>query len=249
MVLLGVNIDHVATLRQARRGDEPDPAWAAAAAQLAGAGSITLHLREDRRHVQDHDLDRVMGVTHGRVNLEMAATPAMVELACERRPAMVTLVPEGRMEVTTEGGLDVAALRVELTAAVGRLAEADIPASAFIDPDPRQVAAARDAGFQICELHTGPYALAFARSRTGSIESHDVRRELDLLEEAGDAVRRAGMLLNAGHALTYRNVGPVAAMPGMHELHIGHSIVSRAVFTGFDAAVREMIHRIREAST
>ncbi len=239
MPLLGVNIDHVATLRQARRTDEPDPAWAACEAQLGGADLITVHLREDRRHIQDHDVHRVAAVCQVPLNLEMAATPAMIELALALQPAMCTLVPEGRLEITTEGGLDVAGARGSLTEGVSRLADAGIRVSAFIDAVPTQVHAAAKAGFHVCELHTGPYAACVAAAR-GAAHAATVQAELARLAEAGRAITEAGMVFNAGHALTYRNVQAVATLPGLQELHIGHSIISRAVFIGLRAAVAAM---------
>lgn len=245
MVHLGVNIDHVATLRQARRSDEPDPVWAAVAAQLAGAQCITVHLREDRRHIQDHDLARLTGVCRVKLNLEMAATDAMVAIALKHKPQvqMVTLVPEGRLEVTTEGGLDVAGQVARLTSVVGTLKAAGISSSAFIDAVPEQIQASARAGFEWCEVHTGPYAQAFAKARDVSQEPA-LRDELRKLSDAGALIQQLGMRFNAGHALGYDNVGPVAALPGVRELHIGHSIVSRAVFVGFERAVSEMLRLI-----
>jgi pyridoxine 5-phosphate synthase len=232
MALLGVNIDHVATIRQARRTVEPDPVWAAALAELGGADSITVHLREDRRHIQDRDLDILRRTVQVKLNLEAAIAPAMIEIACRVRPDQATLVPERREEVTTEGGLDVVAHRTVTADAVRRLHEAGITVSLFIDPDPRQIEAAVDLGVAAVELHTGEYANA----RDDSTR-HD---ELVRLARAAAMVRQAKLQLNAGHGLTYRNVVPVARLEGMHELNIGHSIVSRAVLVGFTQAVREM---------
>jgi len=247
MIELGVNIDHVATIRQARRTYEPDPVWAAVEAHLGGADGITVHLREDRRHIQDEDVRRLRELTHIKLNLEMAATPAMVDLACRLEPEMAMLVPEGRQEVTTEGGLDVAGQRKTLAGVVKRLADAGIVTSVFIDADPAQIDAAAGIGARVCEIHTGPYAHAF-HAKGRDAESAAVLVELAKIRAAGDAIRAAGMRFNAGHALNYFNVQPVAALPGVRELHIGHAIVSRAVFVGMREAVREMKRLIREGA-
>ena len=247
MIELGVNIDHVATLRQARRTYEPDPVWAAVEAHLGGADGITVHLREDRRHIQDDDVRRLREQVHIKLNLEMAATPAMVELACRLKPEMAMLVPEGRQEVTTEGGLDVAANESVLVDAVSQLATSGIVVSVFIDADLRQVEAAQRIGARVCELHTGPYAHAF-HARGRDAESPAVLVELAKLRDADAAVRAAGMRFNAGHALNYFNVQPVARLPGVRELHIGHAIVARSVFVGLRDAVREMKSLMREAA-
>jgi pyridoxine 5-phosphate synthase len=247
VIELGVNIDHVATLRQARRTYEPDPVWAAVEAHLGGADGITVHLREDRRHIQDDDVRRLRELVHIKLNLEMAATPAMVELACRLKPEMAMLVPEGRQEITTEGGLDVAAHESALVDAVGQLAASGIVVSVFIDADLRQVEAAQRIGARVCELHTGPYAHAF-HARGRDAESAAVLVELAKLREAGAAVRTAGMRFNAGHALNYFNVQPVARLLGVRELHIGHAIVARSVFVGLRDAVREMKTLMREAA-
>jgi len=248
MIELGVNIDHVATVRQARRTYEPDPVWAAVEAHLGGADGITVHLREDRRHIQDEDVRRLRELTHIKLNLEMAATDEMVGIACALRPEMAMLVPEGRHEITTEGGLDVAGQRRHLTEVVARLADAGIVTSVFIDAEPAQVEAAAAIGAKVCEIHTGPYAHAFfARGRDAT--SEPVLAELDRISRAGATVRAAGMRFNAGHALNYVNVLPVAALPGIRELHIGHAIVSRAMFVGMREAVREMKRLIREGAT
>ena len=239
MIELGVNIDHVATVRQARRTYEPDPVWAAVEAHLGGADGITCHLREDRRHIQDEDVRRLRELTHIRLNLEMAATEEMVDIACRIKPEMAMLVPEGRMEVTTEGGLDVLAKESLLGDIVARLKKAGIVVSVFIDADLRQVEAAGRIGASVCEIHTGPYAHAF-HSRGRDAESPPVVAELAKIQKAGEAIRSLGMRFNAGHALNYFNVEPVAALAGVRELHIGHAIVSRAVFVGMREAVREM---------
>jgi pyridoxine 5-phosphate synthase len=239
MIELGVNIDHVATLRQARRTYEPDPVWAAVEAHLGGADGITVHLREDRRHIQDDDVRHLRDLTHIKLNLEMAATDEMVSLACTLKPEMAMLVPEGRQEVTTEGGLDVVAHEKALKAAVAKLADAGIMTSVFIDAEPSQVEAAARIGARVCEIHTGPYAHVF-HSKGRDAESLPVLAELEKIRRAGEAIRALGMRFNAGHALNYANVQPVAALPGVRELHIGHAIVSRAVFIGMREAVREM---------
>ncbi len=239
MIELGVNIDHVATIRQARRTYEPDPVWAAVEAHLGGADGITVHLREDRRHIQDEDVRRLRELTHIKLNLEMAATKEMVKIACRIAPEMAMLVPEGREEVTTEGGLDVAGNEKRLKEQVKRLADAGIVTSVFIDAELRQVEAARRIGARVCEIHTGPYAHVF-HSKGRDAEGKPVVAELAKIRKAGEAIRSLGMRFNAGHALNYVNVEPVAALPGVRELHIGHAIVSRAVFVGMREAVREM---------
>lgn len=247
MIELGVNIDHVATVRQARRTWEPDPAWAAVEAHLGGADGITVHLREDRRHIQDADVRRLRESTQVKLNLEMAATEEMVGIALELRPEMAMLVPEGRLEVTTEGGLDIVGQEAALREVIARLAGAGIVTSVFIDADLAQVDAARRIGASVCEIHTGPYAHAFhAGGRDAG--SAAVQRELARIRAAGDAVLAAGMRFNAGHALNYYNVQPVAALAGIRELHIGHAIVARALFTGLREAVREMKRLMREAA-
>lgn len=244
---LGVNIDHVATLRQARRTYEPDPVWAAVEAHLGGADGITVHLREDRRHIQDNDVRRLRELTHIKLNLEMAATDEMAGIACSLQPEMAMLVPEGREEVTTEGGLDILGQETRLKSVVSRLADSGIVTSVFIDPDLAQVEAAARIGAKVCEIHTGPYAHAFYE-RGRDAESAAVRAELDKIRVAGEAIRERGMRFNAGHALNYFNVQPVAGLCGVRELHIGHAIVSRAVFVGMREAVGEMKRLMREAA-
>jgi pyridoxine 5-phosphate synthase len=239
MIELGVNVDHVATVRQARRTYEPDPVWAAVEAHLGGADGITVHLREDRRHIQDEDVRRLRELTHIRLNLEMAATAEMVQIAARIKPEMAMLVPEGRHEITTEGGLDIVAKEKNLANAVKRLTDAGIVVSVFIDADPAQVEAAKRIGAAVCEVHTGPYAHAF-HSKGRDAESPAVVSELHKIQTAGEQIRALGMRFNAGHALNYFNVEPVARLPGVRELHIGHAIVSRAVFVGMREAVREM---------
>ena len=246
MIELGVNIDHVATVREARKGREPDPVWAAVEAHLGGADGITVHLREDRRHIQDHDVRRLRELTHIKLNLEMAATDEMVGIACALKPEMAMLVPEGRHEITPEGGLDVAGQEARLREVVARLRDAGIVTSAFIDAELPQVDAAARIGVRVCEIHTGPYAHAFFNQGRDN-ESPAVLAELEKIRKAGAAIRAAGMRFNAGHALNYFNVQPVAALPGIRELHIGHAIVSRAIFVGMREAVAEMKRLMREA--
>jgi pyridoxine 5-phosphate synthase len=246
LIELGVNIDHVATLRQARRTYEPEPAWAAVEAHLGGADGITVHLREDRRHIQDADIDKLRALTQIKLNLEMAATDEMLGIACRLQPEMAMLVPEGRHEVTTEGGLDVLGQEVKLKNSVARLADAGIVSSVFIDAELGQVEAAARIGARVCEIHTGPYAHAF-HTQGRDAESPAVLVELEKIRRAGEAIRQLGMRFNAGHALNYFNVQPVAKLAGIRELHIGHAIVSRAVFVGLREAVREMKRLMREA--
>jgi pyridoxine 5-phosphate synthase len=246
MIELGVNVDHVATVRQARRTYEPDPVWAAVEAHLGGADGITVHLREDRRHIQDEDVRRLRELTHIKLNLEMAATEEMVGIACRLKPEMAMLVPEGRHEVTTEGGLDVSTQERKLKDVVSRLSAAGIVVSVFIDAELLQVEAAKRVGVAVCEIHTGPYAHAF-HSKGRDAESPAVLSELKKIQGAGEAIRSLGMRFNAGHALNYFNVQPVARLPGVRELHIGHAIVSRALFVGVREAVREMKSLMRQA--
>lgn len=228
---LGVNIDHVATVRQARRTFEPDPVWAAALAELGGADGITLHLREDRRHIQDRDLHVLRQTVTAKLNLELACNDEVVAIACQVKPDQATLVPERREEITTEGGLDILCQLDRAAAVVRRLHDAGISVSLFLDPDPRQIEAGARLGADAVELHTGQYALARGADRDN---------ELQTLVAAGALVRRLGMTLHAGHGLTYHNVKPVAAIEGMHELNIGHSIIARAIMVGLETAVREM---------
>jgi pyridoxine 5-phosphate synthase len=220
--------------------------WAAVEAHLGGADGITVHLREDRRHIQDDDVRRLRELTHIKLNLEMAATDEMVGIASRIKPEMAMLVPEARHEVTTEGGLDVISQEASLKKAVERLAAAGIVVSVFIDAELRQVEAARRIGAAVCEVHTGPYAHAF-HSRGRDAESPAVIAELQRVGKAGEAIRSLGMRFNAGHALNYFNVEPVARLPGVRELHIGHAIVSRALFVGMREAVREMKQLILQA--
>lgn len=231
MIELGVNIDHVATVRQARRTYEPDPVWAASLAELGGADGITVHLREDRRHIQDRDLRVLRETVTVKLNLEMACEDAITQIACDVQPDQATLVPERREELTTEGGLDVAGAEAKVAAVVKRLQDAGIAVSLFLDPEPRQIDVAARLGVEAVELHTGCYANA-----SGDAQSSELHR----LEHAAECVRKAGLALHAGHGLTYRNVQPVAAITDMRELNIGHSIIARAVMVGMERAVREM---------
>jgi len=247
MIELGVNIDHVATIRQARRTYEPDPVWAAVEAHLGGADGITVHLREDRRHIQDADVRCLRETTQIKLNLEMAATDEMVGIARSLKPEMAMLVPEGRHEVTTEGGLDIVAQEEHLRDVISRLADAGIVTSVFIDADLAQIEAAARIGARVCEIHTGPYAHAF-HDQGRDNEAPAVLTELDKIRKAGQAIRHLGMRFNAGHALNYYNVQPLAKLAGIRELHIGHAIVSRAVFVGLREAVREMKALMRAAA-
>jgi len=236
---LGVNIDHVATLRQARRGQVPEPAAAAAIAELSGADGITVHLREDRRHIQDRDLEVLKEVVTTRINLEMAATEEMTRIACGLRPFSATLVPEKREEVTTEGGLDVLGHRKFIIQTVARLKEAGILVSLFIDPDLAQVRAARQVGADAIEIHTGSYCEAFRSGRYGV--------ELDKIRTAATYAASLGLKVFAGHGLDVRNIVPVLAIPEIEEFNIGHSIIARAVFLGLAAAVKEIADLIHGA--
>jgi pyridoxine 5-phosphate synthase len=232
MPKLSVNVDHIATLRQARRAAEPDPVAAAVIAELAGALGITVHLRSDRRHIQDRDVEVLRKVCRTRLDLEMAATDAMIAFAIAHRPDLVTLVPERPEEVTTEGGLDVARSGDAVRRAIERLAGAGLTVSIFVDPDPAQVRASRAAGAGFIEINTGRYADA---------ASDEIRtKELLAVANAARIGREEGLRLAAGHGLDYRNVAPVAALPDMEELNIGHSIIARAALAGLDSAVREM---------
>lgn len=237
-VLLGVNIDHVATVRQARGTSYPSVIEAARLAERAGADSITVHLREDRRHIQDADVEALCVATGTRINLEIAVTSEMVEFALQHRPADVCLVPEKREELTTEGGLDVVANRSAVVAAATRLQAAGIRVSLFIDPEPDQLRAAAAAGAPVVELHTGTYADAAREEQ---------RRELQRLREACLLGHELGLQINAGHGLHLENVQAVARLPHMIELNIGHSIIARAIFVGLDEAVREMKQAMESA--
>ncbi len=230
---LSVNVDHVATVRQARMTDEPDPVWAAAQAELAGACGITVHLRGDRRHIQDRDVMLLKETVAGVLNLEMKVTPELLATALDIRPGMCTLVPEGDGELTTQGGLDVIAEETDLREAISRLKDAGMTVSLFVDPDVVQVGRAKAVGADIVELHTGIYAEA--------VKPDEVQRELEKVRVAAIAATEMGMTAHGGHGLTYRNVQPVAAISEIREVSIGHSIVSRAVLVGMELAVREML--------
>jgi pyridoxine 5-phosphate synthase len=239
MIRLGVNIDHVATVRQARRADEPDPVAAAVLALLGGADGITIHLREDRRHIQDRDVHLLRQVVTHRLNVEMAAAEAIVDIACAVKPDEATLVPERRQELTTEGGLDVVAHQNVVAPAIERLRGAGIEVSLFIDPDPQQIEMAKVLGAGAVEIQTARYSEA----RTEAAR----KKELAALAEAAAVVRKLGLHLHLGHGLTYTNVQAVTRIPGVEELNIGHSIVSRAVLVGMERAVREMKQAIQVA--
>lgn len=236
MIRLGVNIDHVATLRQARRIAEPDPVWAVVAAELGGADQITIHLREDRRHIQDHDLDRVLAVASVPVNLEMAVTEEMVGIAVAKRPHIVCMVPERREEVTTEGGLDAVGRLDAVEDATRRLRAVGVRVSLFIDPDRAQVQAARAAGADAVELHTGAYAEAWGTPRA--------QAELSRLSEAALYAHAEGLAVHAGHGLNLKNLPPITRLPHLEELNIGHALVGRALFVGMKDAVAEYKRRI-----
>ena len=237
-VLLGVNVDHVATVRQARGTHYPSVVDAVAVVERAGADSITIHLREDRRHIQDADVEALCTGVSTRLNLEIAVTPEMVGIALKNRPSDVCLVPERREEITTEGGLDVASHREEVADAVKALKSAGIRVSLFIDPDAHQIEAAVRCGAPVIEFHTGAYAEAQGEAQ---------KKELERLRIACEVAHQKGLHVNAGHGLHYANVQDVARLPHMTELNIGHSIVARAIFVGLDQAVREMAHLIRTA--
>src|SRR4051812_40393850 len=232
MIELGVNIDHIATLRQARRTYEPDPVWAAVEAELGGADGITVHLREDRRHINDRDVQVLRQTVQCKLNLEMSLFPEIVEIATRVVPQQATLVPERRQEITTEGGLDLSKESDRISGVVNKLKALGVVVSAFIDSDEKQIELASKLGFDAVELHTGEYANA--------ADEMALAEQLQRLEQGGQWVRERGMRLHAGHGLNYRNVVPIARIQLMAELNIGHAIVSRAVFTGLRHAVREM---------
>lgn len=238
-LLLGVNIDHIATLRNARGTQYPDPVQAAFIAEQAGADGITVHLREDRRHITDRDVRLLRQTIQTRMNLEMAVTDEMIEIACELKPHFCCLVPEKRQEVTTEGGLDVAGQLDKMTVAVERLAQAGILVSLFIDADPRQIEAAVSVGAPYIEIHTGAYADAESELKR--------QAEFERIAHAARFASERGLKVNAGHGLTYHNVLPIAALPEMHELNIGHSIIGRAVMSGLPEAVNAMKQLMLEA--
>ncbi|MDH5526289.1 MAG: pyridoxine 5'-phosphate synthase [Nitrospirota bacterium] len=231
MAKLGVNVDHVATVRQARGGVEPDPVTAAAICEMAGAESIVAHLREDRRHVQDRDLRLLAESVKTRLDMEMAATDEMIGIACELRPAICTIVPEKRAELTTEGGLDVAGQQADLTPRIARLKDAGIIVSMFVEPSGEQIKACRDAGADFVEIHTGNYA---------NLHGAEQDKELERIREAALLAAALGMGVNAGHGLDYHNIQPLTRIPEITEFNIGHSIMARAMFHGLDRAVRDM---------
>lgn len=235
MAQLGVNIDHVATIRQARGGKEPDPVKAALIAELAGCDSIVCHLREDRRHIQERDVRLLRELVQTKLNLEMAATDAMVKFALNIRPNQVTLVPERREELTTEGGLDIISQREKITTIVSLLQEERICVSLFIEPDIAQIKASAKTNAQMIEIHTGSY-----------VNSANPEEELEKIIDAVSFAKKQGLRVVAGHGLTYRNTTQIVAIPGIEELNIGHSIISHAVFVGIDEAVREMLEIVRE---
>lgn len=239
MAVLNVNIDHVATIRQARRTDEPDPVWAASLCELAGANGITVHLRQDRRHICDRDVELLKETVASKLNLEMCMAEPIVKIAEKIRPAQVTLVPEKREELTTEGGLDCAKYRKRLLAVVKRMHKKGILVSTFIAPDEVQIAATAETGCDAIELHTGMYANA----KTDKA----IAKRLNELRDARDIAMTMGLIVHAGHGLTYRNITPVARIEGLCEFNIGHSIVARAMFVGMKKATREMIQLINKA--
>ncbi|MHC4321607.1 MAG: pyridoxine 5'-phosphate synthase [Planctomycetota bacterium] len=232
MIKLGVNVDHVATIRQARMTYEPDPVTAAGLADLGGADVITIHLREDRRHIQDRDLELLCETVFTKLNLEMATSQEIVDIAMKIKPAQITLVPEKREEITTEGGLSVTSHKRLLTDIIKKFKDNDIYVSLFIDPDKEQIIASSEVGAQSIELHTGSYANAEREEQSYEL--------LEVLKEGVKIAHNVGLRVNAGHGLTYKNTGPIVEQLDIEELHIGHSIVSRSIFVGIEAAVREM---------
>lgn len=237
MAKLSVNVDHIATIRQARGGSEPDPVAAAVLAELAGADGITIHLREDRRHIQDRDVEILRQTIKTRMNLEMALTDEMVAIALKTLPESVTLVPEGRHELTTEGGLDVISMQSTLKQNVALMKQAGIIVSVFIEPDIEQIKASHKVGADYMEIHTGTYCEAKTAAER--------REQLGRIELAISAARRLGLGINAGHGLDYRNIAPMVALTGIEEFNIGHSIISRASLVGMDKAVREMLAMLK----
>ncbi|MCB2182206.1 MAG: pyridoxine 5'-phosphate synthase [Desulfobulbaceae bacterium] len=233
MVQLAINVDHVATLRQARGIDEPDPVLAAGICELAGAVGIVVHLREDRRHIQDRDVNLLRQTVKTKLNLEMGAAEEIIQIALNLKPDMVTVVPEKRQELTTEGGLDVAAQKEHLRGVIARMSDAAIPVSLFIDPDSTQIEASKEVGATFVEVHTGRYSDAENES--------EANKEFDLIAKAVDKAHEAGLRINAGHGLNYVNTPRVAALEKIEELSIGHAVMARAIFVGLDQAVREML--------
>lgn len=245
MTKLGVNIDHIATIRQARQALEPDPVAAAILAELAGADGITVHLRSDRRHIRDGDVRRLRETVTTRLNLEMSATPEMVRLAADLHPDQATLVPEREEEITTEGGLDILVNPESIEAAIQQLEAAGIQVSLFIDPELDQVDAAADLGASMIELNTRAYSEATPKSP--DLAGDIFRRELTKVVQASERGRKKGLKILAGHGLTYRNVRPVSAIPEIEELNIGHNIIARAALVGLERAVREMLRAMNDA--
>lgn len=239
MTTLAINVDHVATIRQARGIDEPDPVTAAAICELAGASGIVIHLREDRRHIQDRDVYLLRQTIKTKLNLEMGANKEIIKIALQVRPDLITLVPEKRQELTTEGGLDVAAQKKKIGKFIEKMTAASIPVSIFADPDPKQLAAAYDVGATFVELHTGKYCDVIGESNR--------QNEFQLLQEAAEAATQMGLRVCAGHGLNYRNTAPIANLDTIEELSIGHAIIARAVFIGLEQAVKEMLTIIRQA--
>lgn len=233
MPLLAINVDHVATLRQARGINEPDPILAAGICELAGAGGIVVHLREDRRHIQDRDVRILRETVKTKLNLEMGATPEIIAIALSIKPDMITLVPEKRQELTTEGGLNIAGQKKKLAAVIAQMDKAGIPVSLFIDPDSRQIKASAEIGATFVEIHTGRYCDA--------ITVKEREHEFELVAQAADEAYALGLTVNAGHGLNYLNVSQIAALDAIHELSIGHSVMARAIMVGMDQAVREML--------
>ena len=243
-VKLGVNIDHIATIREARKIREPDPVAAAVLAELAGCHGITAHLREDRRHIQDRDIRLLRGMVTTHLNMEMAPSPEMVQFALDLHPDVATLVPENRLEITTGGGLNVATKAEELSQAIAKLKQNDILVSVFIDPESSQVKAAKKVGADFVEFHTGKYSNAYDMG-----DSREVESELSAIQDMTLLAHKYGLRINAGHGLNYRNVGPIAAIPHIEELNIGHSIIGRAALVGMERAVKEMLEAIRRADS
>lgn len=239
MVKLAINVDHVATLRQARGITEPDPVTAAAIAELAGAVGIVVHLREDRRHMQDRDIEILRKTVQTKLNLEMGAAEEIINIALDLVPDMVTLVPEKREELTTEGGLDVAGQQAKLKEVIARMTEKNIPVSLFIDPDSAQIQASKEVGATFVEIHTGRYADA--------VSEEEEDKEFELIAAAAEEAYESGLRVNAGHGLNYVNTARVAALPTIEELSIGHAVMARAIFVGLDQAIREMIEICRFA--
>ena len=241
MTKLAINVDHVATIRQARGIDEPDPVTAAAICELAGASGIVIHLREDRRHIQDRDVYLLRQTIKTKLNLEMGANKDIIKIALQVKPDLITLVPEKRQELTTEGGLDVAGQKKKIAKVIEKMTAASIPVSIFADPDPKQLAAAYDIGATFVELHTGKYC--------DVIGENNRQNEFQLLQEAAEAATQMGLRVCAGHGLNYQNTAPIANLDTIEELSIGHAIIARAVFIGLEQAVKEMLAIIRQADT